>query len=96
MTPVSFEREATEDALEAYDWYERQRPGLGARFRDALDSAIRRIAEAPTTYPIIRRNVRRVVVHRFPYAVYYRVYPEGISVIAVFHGKRNPRILRDR
>jgi hypothetical protein len=40
VTTVKFEREAEDDALEAYDWYEQQRPGLGVRFRDALDAAV--------------------------------------------------------
>jgi hypothetical protein len=40
VTTVKFEREAEDDALEAYERYEQQRPALGVRFRDALDAAV--------------------------------------------------------
>ena len=72
MTPVEFEPEAVADAVAAYEWYEGQREGLGRRFRAALDVAVFRIAEGPTTFPVCHRDLRRVLVERFPYAIYYR------------------------
>ncbi len=95
MTTVKFEREAEEDVLEAYDWYEQQRPGLGARFRDSLDVAMGRVTENPRACPVTYRDLRRILVERFPYAVYYRLYHSEVSVVAVFHGRRNPRVLLD-
>jgi toxin ParE1/3/4 len=96
VTTVTFEREAEDDALEAYDWYEQQRPGLGMRFRDALDAAVALLAENPRAFPVMYRDLRRVLVERFPYAVYYRIHPSQVSVVAIFHGRRNPRVLQDR
>ena len=96
VTTVKFEREAEDDALEAYDWYEQQRTGLGVCFRDALDAAVGRLAQNPRAFPVMYGDLRRVLVQRFPHAVYYRVYPSQVSVVAVFHGRRNPRILKDR
>jgi plasmid stabilization system protein ParE len=40
--------------------------------------------------------VRCALVRRFPYAVYYRVEPERIVVIAVFHTKRDPGVWQSR
>ena len=37
---------AAEEAVEAADWYERQRPGLGADFGRALDAALDLLEEA--------------------------------------------------
>lgn len=96
VTPILFESEAIADLLHAYDWYEDRRAGLGTRFRTALDEAIARVAENPGRFPTIYRDLRRILLYRFPYAVYYRVYPSHVAVVAVFHGKRSPSTLQDR
>jgi hypothetical protein len=41
---VVFRPQAVQEARAARDWYEEQKPGLGLRFADAIDAAIRRIA----------------------------------------------------
>jgi hypothetical protein len=35
-------------------------------------------------------------MRRFPYVIDYRMLPDGINVIAVQHGHRNPRPWRHR
>ena len=83
--------EAERDIADAVAWYDRNLVGLGDRFILSLEVAldhIRRASEAATeVYP----GVRRVVVRRFPYGVFYRVDSDQIVVIAVYHSKRNPR-----
>lgn len=96
MIPVAFEPEAADDVRASFDWYEGQRRGLGSRFLDAVSDAVVRIAEAPHAHPTQYRGLRRILVERFPYAIYYRIYPDQVSVVAVFHGKRDPQTLRDR
>lgn len=91
MSGVLFLAEARAEALEAYRWYEEQRPGLGAIFRSALNDAIKRIRSTPLAYPPQYRELRRVLVERFPYAVFYRIMPDVIVVVGVIHGRRHPR-----
>lgn len=91
MKPAQLSDEARADALEAHAFYEGRRKGLGVRFRDHLDRAILRIREDPPRYPIVYRELRRKLVERFPYAVYYRVYDEFVYIVAVMHGRRNPQ-----
>jgi len=69
MADILFSEEAQADALEAFSWYEGQRLGLGGLFRDALDAAVARIAEAPSSYAVRYRDLRRVLVRRFPYNI---------------------------
>jgi toxin ParE1/3/4 len=38
-------REAEDDMLEAYVWYERQKPGLGEEFLESLDKASQAILQ---------------------------------------------------
>jgi plasmid stabilization system protein ParE len=71
--------------------YEKQKPGLGVRFVDAVDAAIRRIAADPSAFPVAHNEIRRAVVRQFPYGVYFRIEAGEVVVIAVMHGRRHPR-----
>ena len=61
-------------------------PSLAAE----LDVAMKRIVEAPEHSPVVRGRLRRVLLHRARYAVYYKPYPSGTSVVGVNHGHRHP------
>jgi len=81
---------AAADIEEAHLWYEKQRAGLGEEFLDAVDSLLKKIVAHPTAYPLIHREARRALLHRFPYAVFFRVYGETVVVLGCMHGRRNP------
>jgi plasmid stabilization system protein ParE len=83
--------DAAADIDEAFLWYEGQRPGLGNEFLAAAQRLIDAVAQHPLRYPVIRRNTRRALLRRFPYAVYFRVYGEVVVVVACMHGRRSPR-----
>ena len=95
-SPLAFHDEVRDEVDDAYLWYERQREGLGEEFLAAVQEILDRIAEAPKLGPMIHRDVRVRVVRRFPYGVYFRVEAARILVIAVQHGKRDPRLWRSR
>ena len=81
---------AAADIEDAYQWYERQRIGLGEEFLAAVDDKLQEIVAHPTAYPVIHRDLRRALLHRFPYAIFYRPYGESVVVIACMHGRRDP------
>jgi plasmid stabilization system protein ParE len=84
------------DIDDAFLWYEGQRPGLGHEFLAAANKLMHTVAEHPLRYPIIRRDTRRALLHRFPYAIYFHVSEDVIVVIACMHGRRSPRRWRTR
>jgi toxin ParE1/3/4 len=86
---VRFHLEAERELQDATTWYNHQRKGLGAEFFLCLDESISRIIDNPLLYPIVLKNIRRAVVRRFPFVVFYKVDDE-IRVIAIFHSHRNP------
>jgi plasmid stabilization system protein ParE len=93
---VILRQEARSDVLQAFEWYEERRTGLGVAFRDALDATVARILVYPTAFMPGERGLRRALVSRFPHAVYFRVYPEALVVVAVLHathqqGVESPR-----
>ncbi len=60
---------AAGDIDDAFLWYEGQRPGLGHDFLSAAQTVIDAVAEHPLRYPVVRRNTRRALLRRFPYAI---------------------------
>nr|VFJ96960.1 MAG: Plasmid stabilization system protein ParE [Candidatus Kentron sp. H]VFJ97570.1 MAG: Plasmid stabilization system protein ParE [Candidatus Kentron sp. H]VFK03006.1 MAG: Plasmid stabilization system protein ParE [Candidatus Kentron sp. H] len=83
--------EAEADIEEAARWYERQRDGLGDEFLDEASTTLAAISDNPSLYPVVHGNIRRALIHRFPFGMYYRVEEETIVVVAVMHGSRHPR-----
>ena len=87
---------AAADIEDAFIWYEQQRPGLGSEFLKVLDESLAAIHRSPQLHPVVHRDTRRLLLPRFPYGVYYRIYPGVIVVVACMHGKRNPRRWQSR
>jgi plasmid stabilization system protein ParE len=83
--------EAEEDLADARPWYERKRAGLGERLILCVEGALDQIRRAPEAATEVYPGVRRVVVRQFPYGVFYRIDPDQIAVIAVYHSSRDPR-----
>ena len=71
--PVIIRPDAQVDLLNARDWYDRQRPGLGDVFEEAVEAFLDRIKVLPQLYAVTLRDVRQGKVKKFPYVVYYRV-----------------------
>jgi toxin ParE1/3/4 len=96
VTRVIFRDEARADALSAFAFYEDRRAGLGKRFRDHVDVAIGKLQRSPERYPTVYRDLRRRLVERFPYAVFYRVYDDVVVIVALMHGRQDPAIWKAR
>jgi len=85
-----FAPEVEWDVLEAYAWYEGQRPGLGEDFLSCVDACVQLIHRHPETYAKIFGDYRRALVRRFPYAVFYEYSQNVLTVYCVFHTSRDP------
>lgn len=78
------------DVEATFQWYENELPGLGLEFLDELRSAYDRIVQGPLNYQDLRSGIRRTLLRRFPYAVYFAVEADVIVVLAVLHAHRDP------
>ena len=94
--PVVLRAEARAEFDDAFDWYEQQRPGLGVNFLAQVQEVLDRIGTKPELYAQIFHDVRRAVVQRFPYSVFYIVESQQVVVLAVFHSRRDPKIWQTR
>lgn len=88
--------DAAADLLETFYWYEEQRHGLGATFRQRADDVLSAIAENPLARARIYRSVRSSRIHGFPYRVIYLVDRDIVKVLAIVHDRRHPRVWRRR
>lgn len=89
-------QDAEEDVETAFTWYEEQRPGLGPEFLLAVEAALAAIQRQPEAYPTVYRRARRVLLRRFPYAVFFVDDGELVEIIACTHVRRHPRRWRTR
>jgi plasmid stabilization system protein ParE len=90
--------EASEELSTAAEWYENERVGLGGDLLAEASRALREIAASPTRWPFVPRSrvVRRFLLSRFPYIVYYDIRDEQVRVLAFGHTSRRPGYWRSR
>jgi toxin ParE1/3/4 len=88
--------EAEAELAEAFDWYERRVPGFGTDLLAAIDTVLNSIQSNPLQHPALYRAIRRALTRRFPYQVLFLVEQDVVTVIAIFHGARDPKRWQDR
>lgn len=88
---LAFTSRAAIDIEEAYSWYEGQRAGLGADFQSELARIIQLLEAMPETGPVVHRDLRRLLVRRFPFALYYRLTESTVEVRGCLHQRRDPK-----
>lgn len=93
---VKLRPEATGDLLDAARWYQKQRQGLGHEFLDDVLGTLTHIESNPLMYPVVHRNTRRALIHRFPFGIFYRIVNDVAVVVAVMHCGRHPRRWKER
>ena len=88
--------EAEEDIKGAFQFYEDCSKGLGSDFLLSIDAILSRIQRNPEIFQKTYKEIRRGLIQRFPYGVFYFAEKERIVVIGVLHCKRNPKTWQER
>lgn len=88
---VEFHPGAQSDLLNAFEWYERQDPGLGEAFAAEVDRVIATLIQFPEASQKITRRARQCPTRRFPYGVVYQALPGRIRVLAISHLRRDQK-----
>ena len=87
---LKFSSRALREIGEAQEWYELQSPGLGEEFLAAMELQPKRLEQAPLLYAEVIPSVRRSLLPRFPYGLFYAVRGDLVHVLAMLHDARNP------
>jgi plasmid stabilization system protein ParE len=96
VTDDRFLAPAEREFTRAADRYQRDKPGLGDEFLEAVMDAAERAVEYPDRGSPYLFGTRRIVLTRFPYGVVYVVRPTRTAIIAVAHHSRRPGYWRKR
>ena len=100
MSSYGFHSEAADEYVTATRYYlDETSPLVAAAFVAEIEAAIQTLLASPTTWPVIEEpQVRRYLLRRFPYSLYYQWEPQRdrVSIYAVMHFSRRPGYWRDR
>src|SRR5205809_647850 len=83
---------AEDDIRNIVEWYESERVGLGADFLSRLRATLEAVRLHPESSPLVHKNVRRAIVGKFPYLVFYVSEVARVVILAVLHSSRNPSV----
>ena len=79
------------ELIEVRTYYNECSPGLGDEFVDEFERQVLRIASTPERWLIVRNDVRRALMKRFPYVILFRILSgEAIRITVVKHERRHP------
>ena len=91
MTQTIFHPVARRELEEAIDYYNAERQGLGSAFREEVQRVLALLTRFPRLGQPVRGNVRRMMLSRFPYHIYYRLLAsDNLRILAVAHNHRRP------
>ena len=87
---VIFHPEASDEMFESARFFDEKSAGLGSDFISAIQESTRRITQFPQSGPIEKWNIRKCLVHGFPFTLLYEVSQDLIFIVAVMHQHRRP------
>ena len=87
---IVYHPDAEEELLDAVRFYQQRVPGLGERFLREFDAAISKIQATPDRWALVEEDIRRYLMRRFPYAIYYRHEEDCLRILVVKHHSRHP------
>ncbi len=101
MRQLLIRPEAEAEIVQAHNWFKLQAEGLSSEFLRAIDACLATIEREPLAYPIVYKQVRRALVRKFPYGIFFVNEQiddrnERIVVLACFHGRRDPKQWQQR
>ena len=87
---VVFSQPARGDIAAIYDFIARENPAAAQRVASAIERATDRLAMFPHSgRKGAVETTRELVVPRLPYIVVYRVEPDTVEIISVFHAAQD-------
>lgn len=82
--------------VDAIQYHEQERAGIGEELAEEIDRAVRLIAERPMVGIEIGKGERKFTVDRFRFNVIYRIEEKTLFVLAIAHHRRKPNYWRKR
>ncbi len=96
MLKVIYQPDAEAELLEAVPFYGSRDEKVEDPFLTAINRHIREIASAPRRFPKVGRGIRRCVVRKYPFIIFFKDHPDHIRILAIAHTSRHPNYWRRR
>ena len=93
VSAIHFSPRAQQDVATAFKHYEQVHVGLGGRFLAELDAMLHLVARHPQSFQSIHNDIRRAVMHRFPYIIAYEIWQGSVIVLRVRASHQDPKTL---
>ena len=93
---LEFHPEAELELIESAVYYDKQVPGLGERFESEIRYATDLMLDQPEIGPLVDPNLRKFILTRFPFTLYYSVSADVLRIEAVAHQSRRPGYWKSR
>ena len=87
---IVLQEEAVLEIQAAFEWYEKQKRGLGYELLATIELCFSQVSKHPNNYTYINESYRRIKTNRFPYLIVYETKDSNVFIIAVRHAKRKP------
>jgi plasmid stabilization system protein ParE len=94
--PIRLRPQVEREIVEAMAWYESRSEGLGVAFWWACAQTLFLVADNPEMYRAVHSDVRRAILRRFPYALFYRFDGSDVVLLACLHENRSPELWPER
>jgi len=91
--PSKIHKQAHEEYVDAFEWYEMESAGLGYKFMNEVEKRLQQIRENPECYSYIHGLYRQALVEGFPYTIAYKFFPRRklVYISSIHHNSRNPK-----
>ena len=92
---VDYRSAALGDIVAAARQYEGHGPGFAAVFVAEIARVEALLSDVPRLYPAIEGPIRRAVLRRFPFGLFYLEEPDRILVLACLDLRGSPEAITD-
>jgi len=75
---------------DAKEYYNLQQENLGDIFKKDIQKSIDSIFSFPNLYPNITNDLKRCVLHRFSYSIFYTLQDDIILILTIAHQHQKP------
>ena len=96
MSELVFLLVTDSDIQTAYEFYEGCQNGRGEVFMRHLDVAFGRLRTSPEIAPVFLGAYRRLLIHGFPYGIFYTLEGRRIIISGVMDFRQDPGVIRRR
>ncbi len=87
---IVFAKLAKLELEDAIAYYELEYSGLGINFKNEVTKSLDRIKKYPEAGAVERNEIRKSIIHKFPYKILYSIETNHIFIIAIAHHHRKP------